>query len=464
MDVGYSISSDQLAAAVHDARERTLALVLDLLDDQLMGPRLAIVNPLRWEIGHIAWFQEKWVLRHLAGQPSLLAEADALYDSMAIPHDTRWDLPLLSREATLGYLRDVRDAVLKQLSGRELSPEEVYFNLLAVFHEDMHTEAFTYTRQTLGYPPPGGFRADRAGNEEGGGPLPGDVNVPGGTFLLGATPAEPFVFDNEKWAHPVEVAPFAIARAPVTQAEFARFVEAGGYQRREWWSDEGWQWRQSANTEGPVYWRREPDGSWSRRDFDRWTPLEPHRPVLHVNWHEADAYCRWAGRRLPTEAEWEMAAAWDPATGHKRRYPWGDDPPTPQRANLDWGWAVVSRESLVVSKDGTASASRTTDDLQLSTHHSPACLDVGALAAGDSAVGCRQMIGNVWEWTASDFLPFAGFAADPYKDYSQPWFGTRKVLRGGCWATSARIARPAYRNFFTPDRNDVFAGFRTCAM
>jgi iron(II)-dependent oxidoreductase len=151
--------------------------------------------------------------------------------------------------------------------------------------------------------------------------------------------------------------------------------------------------------------------------------------VIHVNWYEADAYCRWAGRRLPTEAEWEAAAAGpDP----KRRFPWGDEPPDPTRANLD----------------GTALG----------------CCDVAACPAGDSGFGCRQMFGNVWEWTASDFGPYPGFVPDPYKEYSQPWFGTHKVLRGGAWPTRARLLRTTWRNFYTPDRRDVWAGFRTCAV
>ena len=416
----------QLAAWVRDARNRTCELIADLTDSQLLGQRLAIVNPLLWEIGHIAWFQEKWVLRR-GGSPSLRANADALYDSSAIPHDTRWDLPLPDREQTLRYLRDVGDRVLERSHQPEADAEEIYFTLLSVFHEDMHTEAFTYTRQTLGHRAP--FKP--AATPEAG-PLPGDVEMPGDTFLLGADADEPFVFDNEKWAHAVEVRPFAIARAATTQAEFADFVEEGGYRRESLWSGEGWRWREQAETSHPVYWRREAAGRWWRRDFDRWVPLEPHRPVLHVNWYEADAYCRWGGRRLPTEAEWEFAAATEPGAGSsKRRFPWGESPPTADRANLDW--------------------------------RAMGCRDVADLADGDSACSCRQMIGNVWEWTASDFLPYPGFVADPYKEYSAPWFGTHKVLRGGCWATRGRLLRNTWRNFYRPDRRDVWAGFRTCA-
>jgi iron(II)-dependent oxidoreductase len=432
-------SPAELAAWVQDARERTFALVADLSDEQLFGPRLSIINPLLWEIGHLAWFQEKWVLRHVGGRVPIRADADGLYDSAAVPHDVRWNLPLPSREQTLVYLRQVRDRVLDQLE-RKPSEELIYFVLLSIFHEDMHGEAFLYTRQTLSYPAPteaafAGKQGDVSGQS---GPWSGDVAIPGGTFLLGATPEEPFVFDNEKWAHPIPVQPFAMARAAVTQGEFAAFVDDAGYRRPDLWSPQGWQWRCGAQAEHPVYWRRSSAGTWLRRVFDRWQPLEPHLPVVHVSWYEADAYARWAGRRLPTEAEWEIAAAAEPTPGRsslgpgKSRFPWGVTPPTSRQANLD-GQAL-------------------------------GCIDVGTLPAGDSAFGCRQMIGNVWEWTGSDFLPYPGFVADPYKEYSQPWFGTHKVLRGGCWATRARLLRNTWRNFYTPDRRDVWAGFRTCAL
>jgi iron(II)-dependent oxidoreductase len=424
-----------LAEWVRDARQRTFDIVEDLSDEQLLGPRLSIVNPLLWEIGHVAWFQENWILRRAGGQPPLRPDGDALYDSAAIPHDTRWDLPLPDRAATQDYMREVRDRVLDRIARGTLSRDELYFILLCVFHEDMHDEAFLYTRQTLGYGPPrltGATDVTDATDatnavDSAGGPLPGDVELPGGTFSLGASADETFVFDNEKWAHPVELAPFAIARAAVTQAEFLGFVEDDGYRRRELWTDEGWRWREGAAAAHPVHWRREPNGGWQVRRFDSWFALEPHRPVLHVNGHEADAFCRWAGRRLPSEAEWEYAASQGET---KRRFPWGEQPPTPTRACLD-------------ARTGGP-------------------VDVGALPAGDSASGCRQMIGNVWEWTASAFQPYLGFSADPYKEYSEPWFGNHRVLRGGCWATRSRLIRNTWRNFYTPDRRDVWAGFRTC--
>jgi iron(II)-dependent oxidoreductase len=417
------------------ARERTLELVADLDDAQLMGPRLRIVNPLRWEVGHVGWFHERWTLRHARGEPPIRADGDALWDSIAVPHDTRWDLPLPPMPQTLAYIEEVLARQIDRLTRREPTEAELYFHRLGIFHEDMHGEAFAYTRQTLAYPEPPLASTEPSVEA---GPLPGDACVPGGTFWLGASALEEFVFDNEKWAHPVDVAPFRIARAAVTNEEFATFVAEGGYRRREFWSAAGWAWRESVGAEHPVYWRRVGGDSWERRVYDRWVPLEPHLPVIHVCWYEAEAYCRFARRRLPTEVEWEVAAAAEPTAdgrslaSRKRRFPWGDDPPTPDRANLD------------------------------GLRRGP--IDVGALPAGDSAFGCRQMIGNVWEWTASDFGPYPGFVPDPYKEYSQPWFGDHKVLRGGCWATRGRLLRATWRNFYTPDRRDVFAGFRTCAL
>jgi iron(II)-dependent oxidoreductase len=438
MDANANLSDTTpalLAEELCDARQRTLDLIADLDDDQLLGPRLSIVNPLLWEIGHLAWFAEHWILRHAGQQPPLRDDADALYDSSAVPHATRWDLPLPSRSATLEYLREVQERVLDVLE-RGPSPRDIYFIRLAIFHEDMHGEAFFYTRQTLGYPRPSLIHRFARNDEST--PLPhgrgsdADVVVSGGTFVLGAAPDEPFVFDNEKWAHPMTLRPFAIARSPVTQAAFAVFVEDDGYRRPELWSAAGWQWRQTAGAEQPLYWQRQGHG-WVRRDFDRWLPLEPHRPVIHVNWYEAEAYCRWAGRRLPSEAEWEAAASSNPDLGGpKRRFPWGDAPPDAALAQLD-GYGL-------------------------------GCCDVAALAAGDSACGCRQMIGNVWEWTADDFGPYPGFMPDPYREYSQPWFATHKVLRGGAWTTRARLLRNTFRNFYKPDRRDVWAGFRTCAL
>lgn len=355
-DTHAMLAEDLLAS-----RSRTARAAAAFHGERLLGPKLRIVNPPLWELGHVGWFQERWCLRQRddgsLGE-SILPNADALYDSSAVHHDTRWDLPLPSLEETFLYLRKVLEAVLERLEREAENERLAYFVRLATFHEDMHVEAFHYTCQTLGYEDPLQEPVPRVRRAE-------DLEIRGGRVPIGAVPGtEPFVFDNEKWAHHVEIAPFRIASAPVTNAEYLRFVEAGG--------------------KPPRYWKRE-GGTWLERRFDRWQPLVPDEAVRHVDWHEAQAYCRWAGRRLPTEAEWELAAA---------------------HAKFEYG--------------------------------------------------------AVWEWTASDFLPYPGFVADPYKDYSQPWFGTHKVLRGASFTTPRRLVRRTFRNFYTPERGDVFCGFRTC--
>jgi iron(II)-dependent oxidoreductase len=425
----------ELTSQLQQTRTKTLRLTGELSTEQLMGAKLDIVNPVLWEMGHVGWFHEYWTLRHSHGHAPLIDGADDLWNSSTVAHDTRWNLDLPDRNATFAFLAAVLEHQCDQLSRADFSDRAVYFYDLAIRHEDMHVEALTYMRETLAYPPPRGL-GDHISTAAGS--LPGDVDVPGGAWRLGATRTEGFIFDNEKWAHEVELGSFRIARAPVTNREFAAFVDDRGYRVREFWSDAGWAWRERLRAERPIYWQPKSDGAWTWRRYDRTEILAPDVPVVFVNWYEAEAWCRWARRRLPTEVEWEAAAIGEPSadgnrlSGVKRPWPWNGDAPTRKQANLDFAFNAP--------------------------------LDVAACPEGDSAFGCRQMVGNVWEWTASDFTPFPGFAADPYEDYSQPWFGSRKVLRGGCWATSARLARPTYRNFFAPDRNDIFAGFRTCSL
>ena len=343
-----------------DSRARALRVTGDLDGEQLLGPKLAIVNPPLWEIGHVAWFQERWCLRQRADgslADSILPDADALYDSSAVAHDTRWDLPLPDLKATRAYGERVLELVRARLAREPESETLQYFVRLVTFHEDMHAEAFYYTRQTLGYPEPDPDFQSRLFSAQ-------DLEIRVGKHLLGAKPSDGFVFDNEKWAHAVRIEPFRISRAVVSNGEYLAFVEDGGV--------------------APRYWKQD-GGEWQQRRFDRWLPLAPDEPVRHVSWHEAQAYCAWAKRRLPTEAEWECASL-------------------------------------------------------------------------------KLTYGQVWEWTASTFQPYPGFVLDPYKEYSEPWFGTHKVLRGGSFATPRRLMRPTFRNFYMPERGDVFCGFRTCAL
>jgi len=371
-----------LRANLRDAQTRTTLLTRNFNDANAVVPMLSIVNPPIWELGHIAWFQEFWVQRGgNPDAPSLLRHADRWYDSSRVAHDTRWTLDLPDIAATRAYMEDVvtrREALLDQDAPGDAV---FYFAQLALFHQDMHNEAFTYTLHPLGLPTPGLLDT----------PVPGpggDIAIPESTFRMGSPRGEGFVFDNEKWAHEVRVPAFQISRRVTTNGEFAAFVETGGYARREFWSQAGWAARERAALDCPRYWKRE-NGNWLLRRFDQWISLPEDEAVIHISAHEAGAYCQWAGRRLPMEAEWECAAK----------------------------------------------------------HHS------GAFSYGQA-----------WEWTSSRFLPYTGFAADPYKDYSEPWFAEEhRVLRGGSFATPRRMMRPAFRNFFKPDRADMFCGFRTCA-
>jgi len=427
----------RLGEWVSEARERSIELIADLDDDQLSVPYIPTINPLLWEMCHLAYFQEFWVLRQGAGKKPSRPDVDDLFDSITIGHETRWRLPVPDREGAFDYVRTVKDRVLALTKTGDLSNQLRYYILYSIFHEDMHTEALTYARQTLGYPAPelsnlpdDPAQTDVSDNAD------GDVSIPGGTFMLGALQDSPFVFDNEKWAHEVEVKPFAISKMAVTERQFAEFVDDNGYERAELWSSEGWKWLQSVQVDSPLYWKRDSNGGWLRRHFDQWDPISEYRAIIHVSWYEAEAFCRWSGQRLPTEVEWEAAASAEPngnnLSNGKRNQPWGNGIPNSSQANLDW--RVMGP------------------------------VDVRAHNEGDSPFGCRQMIGNVWEWTASSFKPFPGFVPDMYQDYSQTSFYTRKVLRGGCWATRSRLIRNTWRNFYPPARRDVFSGFRTCAI
>lgn len=419
-----------LVAWLREAHALTRTLTLGLSAQQRTVPLLPIVNPPAWEVGHVAWFLEFWM--HRGGDfavPCRRPGGDRLYDSARVPHDSRWTLDLPAWDATHVYLQSVVDDTVERIEARPLDDETAYFIQLSIAHHDMHNEAFAYMWQTLGFPLP--LAAPRVrvtgpcGSE-------GDVDFPAATLTLGARPGEGFVHDNEKWAHEVHVPAFSIARHATTNAQFLAFVEDGGYARRDLWTGAGWQMREGLGLAHPRYWSRQ-EGAWHLRRHDRVLPLPADEPVMHVSCHEAEAYCRWAGRRLPTEAEWERAASAAPGGEGKRAYPWG---------------AAMPEPGVHAHCDARAGGPGPVYDCP----------------AGLSAHGVCQMIGNAWEWTSTRFGPYPGFSPDPYREYSAPWFADEhRVLRGGSFFTPRRLVRNTWRNFYRPDRADMFCGFRTCA-
>ncbi|MEM7338286.1 MAG: selenoneine synthase SenA [Actinomycetota bacterium] len=429
MQLADWVDDAALAGWVADATDKVVSTTADFTpdDNRWMGPYLPIVNPPVWELAHVAWFAEWFVLRQLHGRAPLLGDVDERYDSGKVGHRTRWQLNHPSPGDAISYLRRVGDALIDVVNdNRGLDSTNAYV-AYAVMHHDAHFEALTYTRQTLDWGP----RPVAAEPVVDGEPISGDRPVAGGRHVIGGSRSQPFVMDNEKWAHAVELDSFHMAVTPVTVAEYAAFVDAGGYHTPALWSADGLAWQQSVGATEPAYWRRGVDG-WERQIGAEWQPImaTADHPMVHVCWWEADAFCRWAGRRLPTEAEWEVAATTGPDGARQPWFPWGGRDPLPGEAALD------------ATTGGT--------------------VPVGAFAAGDGPWGHRQLIGNVWEWTATTFEPYPHFEPDAYRDNSEPWFGSRKVLRGGSWATRNRYVRSTFRNYFTPDRRDVYAGFRTC--
>jgi len=436
-----------LLAGIAEARARLLALVEPLVEDgREQVPALSIINPPVWELGHAVWFQRHWLLRRAGGdvvsQEDEREEAE-LWNSAVLAHDDRWLHELPDSALVLHEARECRDRALRLVEARGDEPDVAYFARLAMLHEDMHVEALLYTYQTLGYARPDlvpaveaaltGSRCER-----------GDVEIPGGSWSLGKPRGGAFVFDNEKWAHSCEVEPFRMARTLVSEEEFAAFVDDGGYTRRSCWSEQGWAWRARAGVELPLYWRR-CDGGYERREFDVWRPLRKAGPMVHLGAHEADAFCVWAGRRLPTELEWEVAALCSR----------GDDGKL-VCASARWPWGARAPDDAERARAGGA---RPSIDL---TTAGPT--EVDAPTGCDSPLGLRQMLGSVWQWTASTFEPYPGFSADPYREYSRPWYdGEHRTLRGAAWTTSARLACARFRNFYRPERRDIWAGLRTCA-
>ena len=420
--------ADELARV----RDRSVGLTTGVLDeDELLAQHSRLMSPLVWDLAHVGNYEELWLLRAAAGVDAMRPELDDIYDAFEHPRASRPTLPLLRPTEAGDYIGLVRRKVLDSLERLRLGEQDPLLDRGFVYgmvlqHEHQHDETMLATHQLR--------RGEAVLPTDGEPPAPGalitsaEVVVPAGPFTMG-TSDDPWAYDNERPAHRVDLPAYAIDTVPVSNAAYRAFVEAGGYDDERLWGEAGWRWRCESGKRAPAFWFRE-GGSWLRRRFGRVEQLPDDQPVQHVCWHEADAYARWVGRRLPSEAEWEKAAAWDPATGRSSRYPWGDEPPTPERANL------------------------------AQTRHQPT--SAGSFPAGASPMGVLQMVGDVWEWTSTEFDGYPGFTSFPYKEYSEVFFRDGyKVLRGGSWATDPLACRTTFRNWDHPIRRQIFAGFRT---
>jgi iron(II)-dependent oxidoreductase len=425
-----SSPADSLAERLTTTRKRTLALYEPLAGGDIARTPDPVMSPPLWDLGHIAAYEELWLACRLTGHTSLHPELQQAYDAFETPRARRTSIRLLNERECRDYLDRVRERSLEALAVVDLDPDGppltadgFVFEMVAE-HEAQHTETVLQTLQMFGdgtYRPPRRRHLPDAAQT-----APDRIFVPPGSFAMGA--GGDFAYDCERPRHPRVLAGYLIDRHPVTNGRHLEFMADGGYRRPELWSAEGWTWRCEHDVRAPLYWEPDTGGGWLSRSFDEVAPVDPDRPVCHVSWHEAAAHARWAGARLPTEEEWERAACSGHAGCDAPRFPWGDAP-AEDRANLD----------------------------QLAFGPAP----VGAYPAGAAPTGCAQLIGDVWEWTASAFGPYPGFAAFPYREYSEVFFGKDyRVLRGGSWATQPIAVRTTFRNWDLPQRRQVFAGFR----
>ncbi|HVQ88260.1 MAG TPA: ergothioneine biosynthesis protein EgtB [Actinomycetes bacterium] len=424
---------DKIAIGLDAARKRTRALTESVDNDELVQQHSPIMSPLVWDLAHIGNQEELWLLRDVGGrEPVMGTHIDQLYDAFKHPRRDRPQLPLLSPTESRVYVDEVRAKVLDvlestPLEGRKLLDQGFAFGMITQ-HEAQHDETMLATHQ-LRTGPPALTAPQPPSPTINPATLPTEQFVAAGSFTMG-TSTEAWALDNERPAHQVHVDAFWIDTFPITNEQYISFIDDGGYDQQRWWSQDGWNHVNDANLRAPLFWYKEGD-AWFRRRFGYIESVPPNEPVQHVCWFEAEAFARWAGKRLPTEAEWEKAARHDPGTGRSRRFPWGDASVTTEHAN-------VGQEYLQPSP-------------------------VGSYPESASAYGVQQQIGDVWEWTASVFTGYPGFAAWPYAEYSEVFFDMGlRVLRGGAWSVDPVACRGTFRNWDLPIRRQIFAGFR-CA-
>lgn len=423
-----------IARRLEEARERTRLLLSPLSDEDLAAQHAEFMSPLIWDYGHIGNYEELWLLNEAFGKALSDRKLFDIYDASVHPREERPSLDMLGREDAGKYLDAVRDSVLAELENADLDNgdrllKDGFVYKMILQHEAQHNETMLQTFELMsgdGYKP-----ESKVETPEGSAPEESMTFIPGGTFVMG-TDDEAWALDNERGAREVDVPDFRIDTVPVTNRAYIEFVEDGGYEKKKLWKPEGWDWKVENKVDSPSHWYHKESHDWWTKLFGFDEPLDLDAPAMHVSHHEAEAFARWAGKRLPTEAEWEKAASWDPDTETKRLFPWGDEDPANEHANLD--------------------------------HLAFRPAKVGAYPKGASAYGVLGMIGDVWEWTSSEFHAYPNFESFPYKEYSEVFFGDGyMVLRGGSFATKPNAIRNTFRNWDFPIRRQLFVGFR-CAL
>jgi len=428
------LSRAQIAQLLEEARARTLQLIATVSEADLRAQHDPLMGPILWDLGHIGHFEELWLDRNLDGKVEFV-EMPGMYNPFEYPRRVRGELPLPTLAATLESMAAIRERSLERLEHVDLDSgdpllEDGYVYQMVLQHEYQHNETMLQTLQLkTGTPYSPGTRRELSSVPSPNVDRPRMVRIEVSGATLGTNDRRR-AYDNERPKHSADMAPYWIDRTPVTNAEYLEFMRDGGYTRLGLWSDAGRQWLADSKATAPKYWWQA-DGKWLRRSMDRVAPPEPFAPVIHVCYHEAEAFARWTGKRLPTEAEWEIAASWNPVQGEALEFPWGSREPTVSDANVDQLGFDVAR--------------------------------VDSYENNVSPLGCSGMIGDVWEWTSTDFTGYPGFVAFPYPEYSELFFGTEyKVLRGGSWATRPGAIRNTFRNWDYPIRRQIFSGFR-CA-
>jgi ergothioneine biosynthesis protein EgtB len=439
-------SLEGLISEFSEVRKTTMEIFSPLSVEDAVMQSDTFGSPPNWHIAHVTWFFQKVLEKHgrILEESNPQPYLNSYYQQYGniLPKQERGRFPRPTVKQAIAYRSQIEKEVisfLQECESREknlMAEKDVMYDItLGMQHEMQHQELMVYDFQHYfqrfrdpkdNYIPATVQDPPQRPKEK---PI-GMVEIPGGIYELGFS-GKGFCYDNELPEHKVYLQTYRMDLTPVTNGDFIKFVKAGGYEDYKYWLADGWDLVQAQGWKAPLYWENNKDGRWVKKDFRGLHEIEPDEPVVNVSYYEADAYARWAGKRLPTEAEWEKAASWNENLQRKTMYPWGDAEPTPRHANLmeSWIWSPTK---------------------------------IGSYPEGRSYYGCHQMVGDVWEWTSSEYVLYPGFMSK-FQEYTDKWAINQKVLRGGCFATPSKQIRNSYRNYFKPHERILFSGFR-CAQ